>query len=248
VTLGEKLDRAAQDDPRFARSVRRLRLASWIFGIGVALAIGIGIWAVAVNFGQDTTIERQTTTIKRLSVCERNAVGERCQVIRRRAEEGESVRDLCRRFWRVGYACPRPGSGVRLRSAEARSAASAEDPGRRAPSGTVFAPGLSDDGGGETGGDSAPGDPGSEHAPAPDPDGAPAPPSTSPTTPASSPTAATPPPAPTPPPASEPVTPPAPPPAQPIRDTVTGALEDAGDVVSGVTGAPCALALALCPR
>lgn len=58
MTFGEKLEHASKEDPKFARSVKRMRIASWVFGIGVALAIGIGVWSVAVNYQQGTQITK----------------------------------------------------------------------------------------------------------------------------------------------------------------------------------------------
>jgi len=58
MTFAEKLNHVARDDPKFASSVKRMRIASWVFGVGVAFAIGIGIWSVAVNVQQDKQITR----------------------------------------------------------------------------------------------------------------------------------------------------------------------------------------------
>lgn len=58
MTFAEKLTHVAKDDPKFAKSVKRMRIASWVFGLGVALAIGIGIWSLAVNVRQDNQITK----------------------------------------------------------------------------------------------------------------------------------------------------------------------------------------------
>jgi hypothetical protein len=60
MTFAEKLSHVAKDDPKFARSVKRIRIASWIFGVAVVAALGFAGWALKIGFnnkGQITKIE-----------------------------------------------------------------------------------------------------------------------------------------------------------------------------------------------
>lgn len=99
MTFGQKLAHAAKDDPQFARSVKRLRLASWLFGIGVVLAIVLGIWAVTTNFFQSADI--RTVTRKVDSDCERNPSGKACQRTKQRSDERRSLASACVLFEKV---------------------------------------------------------------------------------------------------------------------------------------------------
>lgn len=58
MTFAEKLSHVAKDDPKFAKSVKRMRVASWVFGIGVAAALGFALWSLAIGFSNQTQITR----------------------------------------------------------------------------------------------------------------------------------------------------------------------------------------------
>lgn len=60
MTFREKLAHVAKDDPDFARSARRWRIASWVFGIAVVVALFFGIGSLVIgvsNKNQITKIE-----------------------------------------------------------------------------------------------------------------------------------------------------------------------------------------------
>lgn len=99
----------AQLDPENQRIVRIVRnLAIALVGSVVFLAAVI---AIVTWRGEDTR-----SIVTRVSACERDPGGQDCQRIRREAEKGETLRDACRRFWRVGYPCPKPGTGKTISS------------------------------------------------------------------------------------------------------------------------------------
>ncbi len=58
MTFGEKLEKVRHDDPDFARSAKRLRVATWLFGTAVAIALAFAVWAVVVNGQQATQITK----------------------------------------------------------------------------------------------------------------------------------------------------------------------------------------------
>jgi hypothetical protein len=76
--------------------------------------IGAVAFAIVVNFQQSGDITR----VERSSACESDPRGEECQRVKRESDEAQSIRDTCRSFWKVGYACPAPGSNVTVRQAE----------------------------------------------------------------------------------------------------------------------------------
>lgn len=105
MTFAEKLAHAAKDDPRFARSIRRARNASWFFGAAAVLALAFAVWAVTVNFFQDTRIVK----IER-SPCSAHPAGKECASIRAAVALKEPIRNPCISFERVtgnkGENCP----------------------------------------------------------------------------------------------------------------------------------------------
>jgi hypothetical protein len=58
MTFAEKLSHVAKDDPKFARSVKRIRIASAVFGIAVLAAGGLAIWSLAIGFSNKTQITK----------------------------------------------------------------------------------------------------------------------------------------------------------------------------------------------
>jgi hypothetical protein len=129
MTFGEKLAHAAKDDPKFAASVRRLRAAGWLFGLGLVLAIAFGAWAVTVNFFQETEIRKVQ------SACAADPDSDNCQTVKRESDEARSIADTCIGFWKVGYPCPRPGS-----SAATKRSAPAIAPGTPSPAPAASSP------------------------------------------------------------------------------------------------------------
>lgn len=125
----------AQLDPenqRIVRIVRNLAVAL----IGSVLFLGAVI-AVVTWRGENTR-----SIVTRVSECERDPKGEECQRIRREAERGETVRQLCHRFWRVGYLCPKPGSRAAHREVVAGSGESpfGQPPPGSSPGGKAVGP------------------------------------------------------------------------------------------------------------
>lgn len=58
MTFGEKLERVRHEDPDFARSAKRLRVATWLFGSAVFVALAFAVWAVVVNGQQANQITK----------------------------------------------------------------------------------------------------------------------------------------------------------------------------------------------
>jgi hypothetical protein len=58
MTFGEKLSHVAKDDPKFARSVRRIRVASAVFGIAVVVAVAVALWSLAIGFSNKTQLTK----------------------------------------------------------------------------------------------------------------------------------------------------------------------------------------------
>lgn len=114
MTFAEKIAHVAREDPEFARSVRRMRSASWVFGIAVVIALVFGIWAVVVNSQQDTRITR----VERRSACEEDPTSFQCQHTKQEASRAASIYTNCISFRAVGYPCPKPGSGITVKPSE----------------------------------------------------------------------------------------------------------------------------------
>lgn len=62
MTFAEKLSNVAETDPDYAKAIKRLRVASWIFGIAVTLALTVAIQAFWVNADQGDTINQYTNS------------------------------------------------------------------------------------------------------------------------------------------------------------------------------------------
>lgn len=58
MTFREKLAHVAKDDPDFARSARNWRIASWVFGIAVVVALAFGAWSLKIGFSNSTQITK----------------------------------------------------------------------------------------------------------------------------------------------------------------------------------------------
>jgi hypothetical protein len=118
MTFAEKIAHVAESDPAYARSVKRLRIASWVFGIGLAVALFIGIQTTIVNSDQGTTINTITN-----SACSKaySHLGEgvkpdpkaahECEALRVAIAKAEGVEGPCVLYQRVtgqkGALCPR---------------------------------------------------------------------------------------------------------------------------------------------
>jgi len=109
--MNELLNRIAEADPDFAKSLRRNQILSYAFAVAALLAIGGAAWAIGVNFNQGKDI----TQVQR-SACQEKPAGRDCQRSKRQSDKARTVRDTCIAFWRVGYPCPAPNSGVTVRS------------------------------------------------------------------------------------------------------------------------------------
>jgi len=105
MTLAEKIAHIAKDDPKFARSVKRLRMASWLFGLGALLALAFSIWAVAVNFFQSadiTNVHNDVTRIQK-TPCSRHPAqpSQACEELRQALAASESIVAECIAHQRV---------------------------------------------------------------------------------------------------------------------------------------------------
>jgi len=122
-------------------------------------AVVLSAWAVVVNFGQDTVIDR-------LSACERDPKGVACHRVKRQSDEAQPVSDACIQLRKTGYPCPKPGSRA-AREYEQRAAAGG-DAQNPSDAGQQHVPGN-----GDTGVD--PGRDGQQHSPSPTGSPSPAP-------------------------------------------------------------------------
>ena len=123
MTFAEKIEQVRKDDPNFAKSVKRIRIASWLFGAGVVVALAFGVWAVVVNSQQAT----QITRVQR-SACEVDAAGFECQQTRRESSRAANLYTTCIPFFKAGYPCPKPGSRTAQNAAHEGVAPSTGNP------------------------------------------------------------------------------------------------------------------------
>ncbi len=114
-------------------------------------------FAIVVNFQQETKITRVEQ-----SACAQDPTSGECQKVKRESDEAQSIADTCIAFWKVGYACPRPGSMAEQRQINRR--AGLVDPA----GGAAIDPGPEPDGGD---GALAPADPDSDGPAVPAPGG-----------------------------------------------------------------------------
>jgi len=97
------------------------------------LVIGAVAFAIVVNFQQDTKI----TKVER-SACAKAPGSAECQRIRRLTDRKRNIADTCIAFFKVGYPCPAPGSGVKapaVRGGDALQPAQAGQQPAPAPAG-----------------------------------------------------------------------------------------------------------------
>lgn len=85
MSFGEKLRLIASEDPDFARSIKRLRVASRIFGIAVLVALVLAGWATVVNHTQGAQI---TKVVKQQAACQPPVSKKRAHVCAVRIETG----------------------------------------------------------------------------------------------------------------------------------------------------------------
>lgn len=118
MTFTEKLAHVAETDPKYARSVKRLKYASWLFALAIALALIVAFDAYFVNGSQGTTINEITN-----SACSKAYahIGEgqkpepraarECETLRVTIAKAEGVEGPCVLYQRVtgqrGTHCPK---------------------------------------------------------------------------------------------------------------------------------------------
>lgn len=100
--------------------MRRLanRFHGWVGENPVtAILVALGLGGVAVFASGGTFFRGENTRdIVTRSPCVSQPAGVDCQRSKRESDEARSVRDICIQFWKVGYPCPKPDSGVTIRS------------------------------------------------------------------------------------------------------------------------------------
>lgn len=129
---------------RAEEELRRARRAKHLVTLGALVLSGAAIastFAVVVNFMQSGDISR----IEK-SACGKSPSGKECKKVSREAAEARSIRDSCIPFWKVGYPCPAPDSGVSIPKTRRGDAA------RPAQAGQLAAPAGAGDRGGGSGG------------------------------------------------------------------------------------------------
>jgi hypothetical protein len=118
MTFSEKIAHVAETDPKYARSVKRLRLASWVFAIALLLALVVAFDAYFVNGDQGTTINTITNsacaraygTFGQKTPSDMVAVRE-CEALRVAIAKAEGAEGPCILYQRAtghqGSLCPR---------------------------------------------------------------------------------------------------------------------------------------------
>jgi hypothetical protein len=119
MTFSEKIAHVSQTDPDYGKAVKRLRIASWIFGIGLAFALLIAIQTYVVNGDQGTTINTFTNSAcaraygtfgHKPAPADSKAVRE-CESLRLAIAKAEGVAGPCVLYQRAtghqGALCPR---------------------------------------------------------------------------------------------------------------------------------------------
>lgn len=143
------------------RTVSRARRGRAIFVGAIALVCTATTFAI-VDIGQESRI----SNVER-STCVKDPAGRPCQRVKRQSDRNRSIADTCIAFWKVGYPCPAPNSGVSApaQGGDAVQPASAGQQPAPAPAGGKGGPKPPK---GDSGGPSAPHQPGSHEPPAPD--------------------------------------------------------------------------------
>jgi hypothetical protein len=92
------------------RIVTRAKRGRVVF-VGVIALLCIAVTFAIVDIGQESRI----ANVER-STCVKDPAGKPCQRVKRRSDRNRSITDTCIAFWKVGYRCPAPNSGVTVRS------------------------------------------------------------------------------------------------------------------------------------
>ena len=130
--------------------------------VGVTALLCIAATFAVIDIGQESRI----TKVER-STCVKEPAGDLCQKSKRQSDRNRSIADTCIAFWKVGYPCPKPGTG---RSIAATQGGDAFQP---APAGQSPPPAGGTEGAKPPkGGTPAPHEPGSHGPPAPPSPGA----------------------------------------------------------------------------
>lgn len=155
--MNEQIAQLQDSDPEFARTLKRLRVASYGLAAAIILAAGLGLWAVVVNSEQATQITKIQKT-----PCTLNPEGKACTTIKERLARHGSLKSPCIEHQRVegtkGRNCPQfyvPPSQRQVHSESIQGLEQSGGEAKVAPTPT-----------GGTGGVKAPNG-GSGHAPAP---------------------------------------------------------------------------------
>lgn len=103
--MNRQLAQLQDSDPAFARTLKRLRLASYGLAAAIILAAGLGLWAVVVNSEQATQITKIQKT-----PCTLDPEGNACTTIKERIARHGSLKNPCIEHQRVtgtkGRNCP----------------------------------------------------------------------------------------------------------------------------------------------
>lgn len=94
--MNEQIAQLQDSDPEFARTLKRLRAASYGLAAAIILAAGLGLWAVVVNSEQATQITKIQKT-----PCTLHAQGEACTRIKERIARHGSLKNPCIEHQRV---------------------------------------------------------------------------------------------------------------------------------------------------
>lgn len=144
MTFGEKLAQAAENDPAFGRSMKRLRIASLLFGVGLLLALVLALWGLVIGFGNSTEITNVTKKVE--SPCQRAEESHRrdkeataeCDHLRAEIARHEPIENSCIPFQRAsgerGANCqrfyvPRNGSPMEGGDAHQTPSTTQQQPG-----------------------------------------------------------------------------------------------------------------------
>jgi hypothetical protein len=103
--MNQQIAQLQDSDPEFARTLKRLRAASYGLAAAIVLAAALGLWAVVVNSEQATQITKIQKT-----PCTLAAAGKACTTIKERIARHGSLKNPCIEHQRVtgakGRNCP----------------------------------------------------------------------------------------------------------------------------------------------